>query len=162
MNWGAEDFAAAGLILSLVLAAFWFAWRQSTRLAYLMAFATGLGALFLLVWVSLAVGIVGEPGHPANLLFAAVLAVAVVGAALSKFESGGLSRAMWLAAAAQVVAGVSAVTMIAALPGLSGIWGVAGFNLLLVAAFAFSAWLFRIDDGMRRAETAFDAASRPY
>ena len=26
----------------------------------------------------------------------------------------------------------------------------------------FSAWLFRIEDGMRRAETAFDAASRPY
>ena len=40
-----------------------------------------IGTAFLLVWANLAVGIVDEPEHPANLMFAAVLLVGVVGAA---------------------------------------------------------------------------------
>lgn len=162
MNWGAEDFVAAGLMLGALLAMSWLASRQSKRIAYLTAFAVGLGAVFLLVWVSLAVGIIGEPREPANLVFAGVLAVAAVGTARSKLSPGGLSRAMGAAAAAQLAAGAIAVTVTAMTPGAAGLWVVTVFNLGLAAAFAFSAWLFRIDDGMRRAETAFDAASRPY
>ena len=164
MNWGTEDFAAAGLIFGAVLVAFWLAWRQSSSIAYLMAFAAGLGALFLIVWVSLAVGIIGEPGHPTNLVFAAVLAVAVIGAIVSRLEPLRLSRTMWVTAAVQAAAGVTTVILTALTPGASGVLIVAGFSLGLVAAFALSAWLFRIEDGMRRVEkaAAFDAAPRPY
>ena len=164
MNWGAEDFAAAGLIFGAVLVAFWLAWRQSSRIAYLMAIASGLGAVFLIVWVSLAVGFISEPGHPANLVFAAVLAVAVIGAVLSRLEPRGLSRAMWATAAVQAAAGAIAVILTAQTPGTSGVWIVTGFSLGLVAAFVFSAWLFRIEDGMQRAAKAavFDAAPQPY
>jgi hypothetical protein len=162
MNWGAEDFLATGLILGATLGAIWLALQQSKRMAYLMAFAVGLGAVFLLVWVSLAVGIIGEPGEPANLVFAGVLAVAAVGTARSKLSPGGLSWAMGVAAGAQLAASAIAVAVTAMTPGAAGLWVVTVFNLGLAAAFGFSAWLFRIDDGMRRAETAFDAASRPY
>lgn len=151
MNWGAEDFLAAGLILGATLGAMWLAWQQSKRMAYLMAFAVGLGAVFLLVWVSLAVGIIGEPDHPANLVFVAVLAVAIIGAAISRLKPGGLSRAMWATASAQLAAGATAIILTGLTPGAPGLWVVTGFNLAILAAFALSAWLFRIEDGMQRA-----------
>ena len=163
MNWGAEDFVAAGLILGSVFTAFWLAWRRSTRIAYLMAFAAGLGAAFLLVWVSLAVGIIGEPGHAANLVFTAVILAAVAGAAWSRLEPGRLSRAMWVTACVQAAAGIFAVIVTARMPGAPGVWLVAGFNAGLAAVFAFSAWLFRVEDGPQRAaKQAFDGGSRAY
>ena len=142
MNWGAEDFVAAGLILGAVLAAFWYASRHLARKIYLAAFASGLGTILVIVWVSLAVGIIGEPDNSANLVFAGVLVVACFGSLMSKLKPSGLSRAMWAAAAAQLVAGITAVIVTGLTPDATGLWAVTGFNLALVAAFAVSAWLF--------------------
>jgi hypothetical protein len=162
VNWGAEDFVAAGLIFGAVLAAFWYASRHLARMTYLAAFASGLGAILVIVWVSLAVGIIGEPDNSANLVFAGVLVVAFFGSLLSKLKPSGLSRAMWAAAAAQLVAGITAITVTGLTPDATGVWAVTGFNLALVAAFVVSAWLFGRRDRSQGPKRAFDDASRPY
>jgi hypothetical protein len=51
--------------------------------------------------VNLAVGMIGDEGNPANLLFGAVILVGVVGTLLAGFRPRGTGRAMQAAAAAQ-------------------------------------------------------------
>jgi hypothetical protein len=52
-----------------------------------------------------AVGMVGDEGDPANLMFAAVLAIALLGAMLARFRAGGMAVATLAAAFAQAIAG---------------------------------------------------------
>jgi hypothetical protein len=45
-----------------------------------IAFGVSLVAALLILWINLAVGIIGEPDDPANMMYAGVLAVGMVGA----------------------------------------------------------------------------------
>lgn len=150
MNWGAEDFLAAAIMLCGLGGLFWLAMRQSADPRYLVGAAIALGSILLLVWVSLAVGIIGDEGNPANLVFAAVIAVAVIGAIASRLGPAGLSRAMLATAAAQGAAGAVAVFLTARQPDAPGVWTIVCFNLLLAAAFVVSAWLFRAASQVHR------------
>lgn len=154
MTWGLEDFVVAGGMLLAVSGAFFLARKQSDSLAYLLAFGIALGALFLLVWVSLAVGIIGDGSHPANLAFALVAAVAVIGMAVSRLRARGLSRTMFAAAGLQVLAGITATCLTALEPGMPGLLVVFAFTQALAGAFALSGWLFRVDDGVQIATRA--------
>ena len=59
-----------------------------------MAVAVTVISAMLLVWINLAVGIVGNEVHPANLMYVGVLAVGLLGALLSRGQSRGMARAM--------------------------------------------------------------------
>ena len=52
-----------------------------------------LGA-FLLTWMNLAVGIIGNEENPANLMFFAIPVVGMVGALTVRFESRGMAHAL--------------------------------------------------------------------
>jgi hypothetical protein len=66
-------------MLLLATGAFELTLRASGSLAYRFAAAITIGVCFLLVWFSLAVGIIGSEDHPANLLYAGVLAIGRAG-----------------------------------------------------------------------------------
>lgn len=51
-------------------------------------------AAFLLVWVNLAVGMIGDDGDPANLLFGGVLVVGIAEAAIGRFRHAGMMRTL--------------------------------------------------------------------
>jgi hypothetical protein len=98
---------------------------------------------FLLTWINLAVGIIGDEDNPANIMFAGVLATGLIGALIARFRPLGLSRTLVAMAIVQVAAGVTA---------LAAGWGSTGENwprpvLVLSGFFAalwtLSAWLFR-------------------
>jgi len=110
--------------------------------AYRGAFALALLAAFLIVWMNLAVGIIGEPDDLANLMYVAVLAIGAVIAFAGRFRPGAMSRAMFAMAAAQVL--VAAVTLIARLgiPPGKPFW-VFVVNSLFFALFVGSGLLFR-------------------
>ena len=114
--------------------------RQNT--AYRSAVGLALAASFLLVWVNLAVGIIGEPDNPANLMYVGVLAIGVIAAIIARFRAHGMARAMFVTALAEAL--VAAIVLIA---GLSGPKPEAGviviFNGFFVALFVGSALLFR-------------------
>ncbi|GAA4034784.1 hypothetical protein GCM10022409_19050 [Hymenobacter glaciei] len=69
---------------------------------YRLAVGMALAAGFLLIWINAAVGLIGSEGNPANLLYAGVLAVALIGALLARFRPVGMARAMGAAAVAQI------------------------------------------------------------
>lgn len=139
VKWTGGDFAVWGAMLGTACGAYELATRMTRSTAYRAGAAVALAASFLLVWINLAVGIIGAETNPANLMFAGVLAVAAAGAVIGRFRAPGMARAMVATALAQV-----AVTAIVLVCGLSAetpiVVGVTGMFLLLWLA---SAALFR-------------------
>jgi hypothetical protein len=141
--WTASDFLAAGLMLGSAGLAMELAVRKSGNLAYRFGAGIAIAASFGLVWVNLAVGFLGDEGNPANLMFLSVLAVALVGSAMARFQAAGMSKATFAAAATQVLIGVIALAAGWASPGPAGLYEVTLGTGLFTGLWLFSAWLLR-------------------
>ena len=109
VDWNAFDFIFAtvmfgsvGLVVELTV-------RSSRSLAFRAAVALALAAAFLIIWINGAVGIIGDEDNPANLMFGAVLAVALLGSLAALFRAPGMAIAMFAAAVAQLAVGVIAL-----------------------------------------------------
>lgn len=139
--WGPLDFAVWGAMLSAACSTFELAARASGSWLYRAAVAAAVGGAFFLVWVNLAVGIIGDEGNPANLMYAGVLAVGVAGAFAARFKPRGLSLALAATALAQLA--VAAITFVARLGGSLDrplqLWVLNG---MFVALWLLSAGLF--------------------
>ena len=80
--WDVADFAVFGALLVGVGVTYELAARKTGNTAYRAAFGVALAAVFLLVWVNLAVGIIGSEDNDANLMYYGVLAVGSLGVRL--------------------------------------------------------------------------------
>ena len=109
VQWTALDFAFFGGLLLVVCGGFEFLLARSVNLAYRFAAAVALGTAFLMVWANAAVGIIGSENNPANLMYAGVLAIGVIGAILARFRARGMARAMAVTAGALFVVFLAAV-----------------------------------------------------
>lgn len=141
--WGPIDFALAGVLLLGVGALGELAVSRAGTPAYKVAAGVALGAGLLLVWSFLAVGILGETGDPADLMYAGVLAVGILGAVLARFRPLGMARALLATALAQALVAVIALIAGKHEAPISSVLEIVGVNGLFVALFAGSAWLFR-------------------
>lgn len=101
--WDPGDFIFLAILLVWLGVAYELAARTSERHAFAIAVGIAVAAGLLGAWINLAVGIIDAEDNPANLIYAAVLAVAVIGAVLARFRPVGMSRAMVATAAAQVL-----------------------------------------------------------
>lgn len=108
VNWTGSDFVAFGAMLAVLCGGVELAVRMSRHHSYRAAAGIALVAGFLLVWMNLAVGIIGNENNPANQMFFGVLAVGLVGALIARFRAAGLARAMVAMAIAQVLVAVAA------------------------------------------------------
>ena len=82
--------------------------HPSSRRSYVVAAVLGLLAAMLVAWVNLAVGIIGEPDNPANLMYAGVVVIGALGGLLARFRPAGMARAMAYFASAEDRSGVRA------------------------------------------------------
>lgn len=148
--WTLSDFIFAIVLIGGVGLLFELAVRASGSWAYRGGVALALAAAFLLVWINAAVGIIGDEDNPANLLFLAIIAIAVAGSIVAGGKAARMARAMTVAGVAQVLVG-SAVFALGA--GASEPPGPLGI-LVLIEGFAAlwlgSAWLFRKAAGAAR------------
>ena len=114
---------------------------MGTRAAYRSAIGLAFAAAFLLVWLSLGVGIIGKDGDPANVMYFGVLAVGITGALIARLRPRGMARALFATALAQAL--VAAIALIAQL-GLpySPPAEILLLNGFFIGMFAGSAWLF--------------------
>jgi hypothetical protein len=104
VDWSGGDFLAMGALLAIACGLYELGARASGDRAYRAGFGLAVLAGLLTVWVNLAVGMLGDTGDPANLLFAGVLAVAALGALAARLRAPGMARAMAAAGAAQLLA----------------------------------------------------------
>lgn len=136
IRWGPADFLVAGSLLGGLGLAVELAARRTRNLAYRAGAALAALTAFALVWITLAVGIIGDEGNPANLLFAGVLAVALLGALIARFRPPGMALAMAGAAIAQLL--VAAIASVGTEAPPSEI----GLILAFAAPWALAAGLF--------------------
>lgn len=135
-DWGPFDFAVFATMLGLACAAFELTARASRDIAHLAAAGLALGTAFVIVWASLAVGIIGNEDNPANLVFVGVLAVGLVGGALVRLRSAGMARVMVATTLAQAVAAIVAVVV--------GVPPEGVLTAIFIAPWLISSWLFSI------------------
>lgn len=74
-----------------------------------LALIIGILAAFLLLWLSLGVGIIGEDGNPANIMYFGVLAVGLIGALLSRLKPAGMATTLFIMALTQAVITIVAI-----------------------------------------------------
>jgi hypothetical protein len=136
---------AYGVILLAAAGTFELALALRTRnSAYRIASCVALAAAFVLGWVNGAVGIIGNEGQPANLMYSGLIAVGLIGALVARFRPRGLSRVLIVVALAQALVPVIALIMWPQVSwGAAGMLGVFVLNAFFVMLFAGSALLFR-------------------
>jgi hypothetical protein len=116
--------------------------RRRGRAAYRRAVGVALAAALILVWLIGAVGIIGEDGDSADLMYGGVLAVGAVGAVFARFRPLGMARV--LVAMAIVQASVAVIALIAGMvPAYNSPFEILALNGFFVVLFIGSAWLFR-------------------
>lgn len=134
VDWTAGDFIVFGAMLLLACGAWELAARMSRSAAYRAGFGIAIVAAFLVTWVNLAVGVIGDPGNAANLAFFGVLAIGVVAAAVGRLQPPGMVRATRLMAVTQGLVGAYA----AYVGSIEGLLTCA----VLVVAWLASAYFF--------------------
>ena len=140
--WDLADFVVAGGLLFGAGMTFQLLARRATgNTAYRAATGIAVVAALVLVWVNLAVGIIGSEDNLANLMYFGVLAVGVGGAIVARFQPRGMALAILAMALVQ-----SLITAIALIPGLRYLGGkppeILLMNGVFIVLFAGSAWLF--------------------
>lgn len=108
-DWTASDFVVMGTLFAAVLGAYELLASRAPGFTYRAASVLTTLGLFLLIWMNLAVGIIGHEGNPANLMFAAVITIVAGGSCIARFKPEGMARALFTAAAAQLAIGVVAL-----------------------------------------------------
>ena len=134
VDWGIEDFAVAFALVLGVGVTYELTVRMTRSTAYRAGVGIALAAAFLLVWINLAVGIIGSEDNPANHMFFGVLAVALAGAAIARFRPRGMARALVATAAAQVLVAVIALG--------AGLGFLGPVTVFFAGLWLASAWLF--------------------
>ncbi len=123
------------------------------KLSYKFAVALALITAFILIWVNLAVGIIGSPDNNANLMFFAILLIGMLGAIKVRFQSIGMSYVMLLLSLSLIL--IAAIDMIFRLGFQGPIWpfDTIGASCLLALLWFGSALLFRRAAQIQHLET---------
>ena len=135
VDWNLLDFTVFGAMLLVVCGSYELATRLTGNKSYRLAVGIALLGAFLLTWINLAVGIIGNEENPANLMFFAILLVGILGALIVRFESRGMARVLVATAIAQAL-----VAVIALIAGWGSTIVLTGFFVIL---WLSSAQMFR-------------------
>ena len=141
--WGVFDFAVAGALLGGTGLIHQLAARKAGNTAYRAAVGVALAAALFLVWLILAVGVIGDTGDPADLMYLGVLAVGIIVAISARFQPEGMARALLAMALLQALVAVIALIAGKHQAPISSVFEIVGLNGFFVALFIGSAWLFR-------------------
>ena len=142
--WDLGDFVVAGLLLFGAGLAIEITASRGGAIAYRAAIMMAIATTLLLVWMNLAVGIIGNENQPINLLYFGLVAIGLVSAFLVWFRPQKMSYIMFILAVGQMLVPLIALIF---LPQVS--WGEAGvvrifvLNAFFATSFALSGFLFR-------------------
>ena len=142
MNWDETDFIAAWILFTVTGIIYKLITKNKSSLMYKFASFSAVATGLLLMWVNLAVGLIGNENNPANLMYFAVIIIGLIGAAIGRFKSHGIIRALYVTALAQALVPIIAM-LIWKPPFNAGVIQVIGINAFFVALWLGSAFLFR-------------------
>lgn len=150
VNWSATDFVVIGLLIVGVGLAFVLITRHAGSFVYRLAGLAAIGSTFLLIWVNLAVGLIGGGSHAGNLMYIGVVALVMVGTYLSNFTARGMELTMLATAGSLIViGGIALLTGMQHYPG-SSVGEIIGVNAFFALLFSVAALLFRYERLVKR------------
>lgn len=140
--WDVADFIVMWTLIAGVMLTYKLVTRKAVSAAYRMAAGLALFAGLLLIWVNGAVGLIGSEDNPANVMYAGVLAIGVIGALMARLEPLGMAWTLFVMTFAQLLVPLVALMVwpVDFSPGVLPVFGLNGFFVLL---FAVAALLFR-------------------
>lgn len=144
VNWSPADFIIMGILIAGTGSAYIFISGISDNTSYKIA--VGISAItgFLIIWINLAVGIIGDPGNQANLLYAGIFIAGIAGAIISRLKPSGLSLTLYLMSIYQLIIPLLVIIIPGIkLPQSPEITPVLLFNTFFAGLFAFAGWLFK-------------------
>jgi hypothetical protein len=141
--WTVQDFVFAGVLLETTGRLYLLAARKAPNILYRAAVTVALAGVFILIWLTAAVGIIGSEDYDANLMYGGVLLVGIVGAIIGRFRPHGMARALVATALAQASVGLIALIGGLGTSGPRWPWDVLGLTGFFVGVWLLSAWLFR-------------------
>lgn len=142
MVWTFFDFVIVGILLFTSGFVYGVVTRKAGSVAYKAAVALSVGIALILTWVNLAVGIIGNEGHPANLLYIVMLIIGFVSAVIVRFRAERMVRVLYGLAIAQLLVPVIALSVWR--PEVTvGVVQVFGINAFFSILWISSALLFR-------------------
>ncbi|RDE06280.1 hypothetical protein DVW87_00665 [Sphingomonas aracearum] len=143
VQWTASDFVVMGVMLAAACGAFEGLLRAGNGAAYRIAAALTVFGVFFLIWVNLAVGIIGSEDNDANMMFAAVIATVIGGACIAHFQPRGMARTLLAAAVLQVlIAAVAVIGRFGSVESVNWPKDIIGCTGILTAFWLISAALF--------------------
>jgi len=141
--WTYTDFIFAGILLFGTGTAFVFALHKMQNSSLRLGAGIALVSTFLLVWVNLAVGIVGHEGESINMLYFTIPVIGVIGAFLSRFRSQGMSYTLLIMAIVPMIIAVIALMGYLQEPPHNSVSQILGVNAFFTVLFSLSAISFR-------------------
>ena len=108
VRWELSDFIVFGVMLAAACGTYELAARVSGHSAYRAAVGIAVVTGFILVWINLAVGIIGNEDNVLNLMYGGVLVVGAAGAVIARLRPQGMARALVATAIAQALVAVTA------------------------------------------------------
>lgn len=124
--WTLSDFVIIAIVLLGAGFSYEFLASRSEGILHHLAVASAVGVALFLVWVNLAVGVVGEVETWGRLMVFMVVIVEIVGTAIARFKPQGMVYTLVAAATAQML-----VALIAQIGGLGNTYLINGFFAVL-------------------------------
>jgi hypothetical protein len=142
VNWSVADFALFALMLAAAGTALEFLITKSRHLSYQLAAAIAVLSSFVLVWLNVAVGLIGNENEPVNAAYFGVLAVGLAGALLTRLKAQGMYKVLLSMSAAQISVVALALSLGLAKTSV-GLIEILILNSIFAGAWLMSAYLFK-------------------
>jgi hypothetical protein len=141
-NWSPGTFVLLGILLFGIGLTYELVTRNVDIIAYRSAVGVALVSGFVLVWMNFVQ--LADDVNPAAAMYLLVPILGIIGAAISRFHSNGMARALFATALAQAFALVIALIRNPPVTSwTSAVWRGFGLNASVVMLFVGSALLFR-------------------
>ena len=142
VNWTLTDFIFAGTLIFGTGAAYAVISRQSDSMMYRVASGLTLTTALFLIWVNLAVGVIGSEDNVGNLMYFGVVLVLLIGILAARLRARGMALALFTTALAQAATVPAALTYdMQSLPG-SSVMEILLINWMFTALFLISGGLY--------------------
>ena len=144
VNWSVFDFIIMGSLIFGTGFLFYVMTRRSSNFIFRLAISIAVLSSFLLIWVNLAVGLIGSGPNIANLMYIGVFVILIGGTYISKFTPQRLQWVMFISAIAIMIFAIIQLSgEMYKYPG-SSVVEILGVNTFFAALFLCAGLLFRL------------------
>lgn len=142
VDWAVADFLVGGLLLLITGLSYEIISARSANTSQRGAIGLMLLTALLLIWMNLAVGIIGSENNPANWIYAGVLAIPLVGSIVSRLKATSMVWVMAATAFAQILALLIAMSGGWGQEDANWPWNIMAIHLVFILLWSAAGGLF--------------------